>query len=86
MRVLIGTTYECNKPAEGQPLVVFVNQLKSLSMDPSRKLLICHMDGGVNTMMYIPEITQELFMEIVRLVVKGDGSYYIKGGKIYPYL
>lgn len=86
MRVLIGTTFECNKPAAGQPLAVFINQLKSLSMDPSRKLLICHMDGGVNTMMYIPEITQEFFMEIVRVVAKGNNSHVIRDGKLLPYL
>lgn len=86
MRVLIGIDSKCNRGDKDEPRVVFLAQLKSLSMDTQRGILSCHMDGGVNTMLHMPGITQEFFMEIVRAISKSDGSYVIKDGKLLPYL
>lgn len=85
MRVLIGIDSKVNSTDKDEPKVIFIEQLKSLSMDSRRGLLMCHMDGGVSAMLHVPRITHEFFMEIVRAISKDGASYLIQDGKLVPY-
>lgn len=86
MRVLIGVDCKNHSSDKDRPVAVFIDQLKSISFCPERLRLICHLDSGVNTMLHVPEINQELFMEIVKAISTTSKSYVLEKGVLREYV